>query len=139
MSAAENVATLMKAISIFNRSGNRSPYFELYAPDVTIHGIPPGGSSDLAAGKEFYRQLWAAFPDGRLEILDAFGEGDRIACRFTYGGTHKGDFMGISPTGKAVKWTGITILRFAQGRCIERWNEGDYLGLMQRLGAIPSR
>jgi len=46
--------------------------------------------------------------------------------------------MGIGPTGKTVKWTGITILRFEQGRCVERWNEGDYLGLTQQLGAIPS-
>jgi hypothetical protein len=139
MSAAENVATLMKAVAVFNRESDRSPYFELYAPDATIHGIPPGGSSCLSDAKEFYRQLWVAFPDGRLEILDAFGEADRITCRYAYAGTHAGDFMGIAATGKAAKWTGITILRFAEGRCIERWNEGDYLGLVQRLGGIGSR
>jgi predicted ester cyclase len=136
--SADNVATLMKAVAFFNRAADHSAYFDLYAPGATIHGIPPGGSSNLSEAKEFYRQLWLAFPDGRLEILDAFGEVDRIAARYTYGGTHEGDFMGTAATGKAVEWTGITILRFTEGRCVERWNEGDYLGLMQRLGAIPS-
>jgi len=45
--------------------------------------------------------------------------------------------MGIPPTGKQVTMTGITILRFAGGKCVERWSEADFLGLLQQLGVVP--
>ena len=51
--------------------------------------------------------------------------------------THKGEFLGVSPTGKTVEMAGQTILRFDGDRCVERWNIGDLLGLLQQLGAAP--
>ncbi len=45
--------------------------------------------------------------------------------------------MGISPTGKEVTFTGIDVLRIAEGKVVERWAEGNDLEVMQQLGAIP--
>jgi predicted ester cyclase len=46
-------------------------------------------------------------------------EGDWVAYRWTMSGTHKGEYEGIAPTGKPVKFTGITMLRFSKGKIVE--------------------
>ena len=65
-------------------------------------------------------------------------EGDKDAVRWTGRGTHKGDLMGIAPTGKQLTITGISILRIASGKIIEEWGEMDMLGALQQLGIMSS-
>ena len=60
-----------------------------------------------------------------------------MALRFTFHGTHQGEFMGIAPTGKQVTMSGIDILRIAEGKIVEMWNQEEVLSMMKRLGAIP--
>lgn len=111
---------------------------ELYDVDFVVH--LPGGQE--ARGPEGMRQLvtWflTAFPDFRVTIEDLIAEGDKVVFRSRRTGTHKGEWLGIAATGKQVTWTYITICRIEGGRIMEEWAEGDYLGLMQQLGAIPS-
>jgi predicted ester cyclase len=45
--------------------------------------------------------------------------------------------MGVEPTNKALRWTGITIDRIANGKIAESWANWDMLGMLQQLGAIP--
>jgi predicted ester cyclase len=47
--------------------------------------------------------------------------------------------MGIAPTGKQVRMSGIDIFRIAEAKIVEMWNQEDVLGMMQQLGAIPER
>jgi predicted ester cyclase len=79
-----------------------------------------------------------AFPDLRLTVNDLFAENDRVAVRWTGEGTHNGELAGISPTGRRIKLTGMTILRIDGGRIVESWTELDMLGLLQEIGAIPA-
>jgi hypothetical protein len=65
-------------------------------------------------------------------------EGDRVVTRWTARGTHRGELMGIPPTGKPVTMTGITINRLEGGKVVEDWTVFDQLGLLQQLGAIPA-
>jgi predicted ester cyclase len=65
-------------------------------------------------------------------------EGDTLVVRFRMDGTHQGPFMGIPPTNMAIHLSGITMLRFEDGRCVERWTQADVLGLLQQLGALPA-
>lgn len=60
------------------------------------------------------------------------------ACRFVVTGKHTGPFQGMPPTGKEFTLPGITILRFSGERCVERWSQADFLGLLQQLGALPA-
>jgi predicted ester cyclase len=53
-------------------------------------------------------------------------------------GTHQGTFMGIPPTGKRVKVSGIDIFRLTGGKIVERWAEIDTPGMLQQIGAIPN-
>jgi predicted ester cyclase len=82
--------------------------------------------------------IWAAFPDAYVAFDDVFGQGEKVACRFTMRATHRGEFMGVAATNKPITLTGITVLRFSNGACVERWNAADLLGLLQQLGAVPS-
>ena len=137
MSVEENKAILLRAAENFSSKDSREDYFQIYDTNAVVHGYP-GVEPGIDSIKQFYRTFWAAFPDSQLTLDDAIAEGDEVACHFTLRATHQGEFMGIPPSGRQVTLTGITILRFAGGKCVERWSQADFLGLMQQLGAIPA-
>ena len=79
----------------------------------------------------------AAFPNYELIAEDLVAEGDKVVVRSTFRGTHKGDLMGIAPTGKQVTMPLILIYRLANDKIVEHWMQADALGMMQQLGVIP--
>jgi steroid delta-isomerase-like uncharacterized protein len=93
-------------------------------------------------GPEGVRQLVilyrSAFPDTHFIIEDQIAEGDRVVTRWRASGTHKGELIGIAPTGKRVTVTGIDVSRISGGKVVESWGNWDTLGLMQQLGVVPS-
>ncbi len=68
-------------------------------------------------------------------IEDTLAEGDKVVTQWTSTGTHQGELMGIPPTGKQTKSSGIIISRIADGKIVENWWAWDALGLMQQLTA----
>ncbi len=80
----------------------------------------------------------SAFPDMCVEVEDLITDGDRAAVRITLTGTHQGELMGIPASGKAISVQAMTILRFENDKCVERWSELDMVGLMTQIGAIPA-
>jgi predicted ester cyclase len=84
-------------------------------------------------------EIKAAFPDyaGTNEIQIV--EGDMIATRWVFHGTHQGDYYGVAPTGKQVTFTGISISRFAEGRMVDTIIESDEVAVLRQLGqtALP--
>lgn len=118
-------------------AGDLDGYLGLYADDVVLHGYP-GVGPGLPAVRGFYQAFTAAFPGSRLVLQDTFASGDRVACRFVVRGRHDGPFLGVDATGRAVEIPGITILRFRGERCVERWSQADFAGLMAQLsGPTP--
>ena len=73
-----------------------------------------------------------------MTIEDIIAEGDRVAVRLTAHAVHKGQFMGISATGKAYTISEIHIFRIADGKVVEHWREADLLGMMHQLGVMPT-
>lgn len=61
---------------------------------------------------------------------------DDIAIAYTLSGTHKGNFLGVAPTGKRIHARGMQIARFEDGKIVERWGSSDELGILKQLGAI---
>ena len=131
-----NGVLFIRAIADWNK-GDLDSYSN-YAPSVVIHGIP-GVEAGIESAKKFYQGFHRAFPDTQILVEDLFTRADKLACRFTVSGTHKAEFMGIPATDKFIKFTGITILKFIAGKCTERWNQADFLGMLQQLGAIPEK
>jgi steroid delta-isomerase-like uncharacterized protein len=132
----QNVATLERALTHFADPAARERYFDLYDPAIVLHGYA-GVEPGLANAKSFYAGIWSAFPDARVNIEDVFTAADKVVCRFVMTGTHQGNFNGIPATGKPIALSGISILRFANGKCVERWSQADFLGLLAQLGALP--
>ena len=87
--------------------------------------------------KEAIAELRQAFPDYSGTNVDQIAEGDKVANRFVFLGTHLGEFMGVAPTGKRVTFTGNSIDRVAEGKIVESWVEADMLGVLRQLGAVP--
>ena len=73
----------------------------------------------------------------RIRLDDVLERGDEVAARFAFTATHRGEFMSVPATGRPVEVTGITILKYRDGRCVERWSEMNTLALLQQIGAIP--
>ena len=136
MSTEENKAVVRRMYEEWNKR-NLAGIWELYAPDYVYHGTGVFPDLDLAAMKQMVPAFWTAFPDEHMVVEDMIAEGDKVAYRFTFRGTHQGDFMGIPPTGKQVSVTGITIDRIKDGKVVESWANYDTLGLLQQLGVIP--
>ena len=119
--------------------GNEATVDELFAPNGIGHGL--GEEADVrspAEFKTFLRNMRAAFPDVSLRIEDTIVQGDKAVTRLVLEGTHQGDGLGLSATGRSVSITGVVIARVAGGQIVEAWNNWDQLGLLKQLGAIPS-
>ena len=68
-------------------------------------------------------------------IEDEAAEGDRVAVRGSWTGTHNGDLMRTPPTGKHVTTGGMGFYRVVDGQVAEEWILEDMMGVMQQLGA----
>jgi predicted ester cyclase len=101
------------------------------AVDAVDHTPMPGQKKGLAGVQWLFRQIFAAFPDFHQDVRDVIVEGDKVAVRLTWTGTQKGKFMGIAPTGRRVRVSGVDILRIRNGKMVEHWGCEDDLGLMQ--------
>jgi predicted ester cyclase len=96
----------------------------------------PGGVRGIPAYKEFVRGLRLAFPDGAFLIDTAIGDETRAAARWHFQGTHRGEFLGVAPTGKKITDNGIDIFRIANGKITDIWANEDAYGLFKQLGAV---
>ena len=117
--------------------GSLASIDELFATDFVFNYPPLGVAPDREGYKQAMTDWVAALTDIHGTTEDMVAEGDKVVVRWTFGGTHKGEFMGIAPTGKQVTITGISILRIVGGRIVEEWGEMDNLGLMEQLGVFP--
>jgi len=128
MSAKENKALVRRLFEEFNK-GKAA---RMAVIDRSID-IP-----DLKDFKQVESEWYDAFPDLHVTIDDMVAEGDKVAARVTWTGTHKGEIMGIPPTNKKVTFSLITISRIAGGKIVEDHGQFDALGLMRQLGAVPT-
>ncbi len=112
---------------------------ELISPSHALHD---NHFPDSGVGPEAYKRQVArfvtSFPDLRFTVEDMVAENDKVAVSWTISGTHKGELLGISPTGKKVSIEGITINHIANGKIMDSYVSADYLGLLQQLGVAPA-
>jgi predicted ester cyclase len=134
MSLKENKALVRRVYELSNKGEIVSTY-DFYAPGCIFHG--PYGDTSVEQVKNFDAMLLVAFPDINYNIEDMVAEGDKVAYRVTIRGTHRGEFMGIAPTGKKVEFTSTDVVKIAGNKWVEWWANVDILRLMQQLGAIP--
>jgi predicted ester cyclase len=136
MSIEENKAKVRRLIEEFINKGNLAVADEIFATNFVNYSPAAGTKPDRQGIKQYITMLHTAFPDFHCMIRDLIAEGDKVVVRLTCRGTHRGEFMGISPTGRQGNVTAISILRFSGGKVVERWNNTDNLGLLQQLGVV---
>ncbi len=139
MSASEEAKEIIRRWNEEGWSGGKYELaHEIISPNMQVHGaggqavgMGPDGLIDLI------RTWRTAFPDGRMEIDDLIVEGDTVAIRNTWYGTHEAEFYGVPPSGKKVAVTSVGLDRVQDGLVTEGWGELDMVGMMQQMGALP--
>jgi steroid delta-isomerase-like uncharacterized protein len=112
---------------------------ELLAPDVVVHGIKDGDGKDVVGiehFRDFYRSFRGAIPDIHIVVEDTVAQGDKLVGRCLVTGTHAGPGLGFAPTNKPIEFSGLCWVRVRDGQIAESWNNFDFLGLLQQLGAV---
>ncbi len=117
-------------------AGDLGVFDEVYAADCLIHEADED-LRGVEALKRFAAMFLDALPDMLIAVEDAIAEGDKVVTRWAGHGTHRGELMGIAPTGEPIAVTGITIHRIEGGKIVEEWELFDTLGLMRQIGAVP--
>jgi serine phosphatase RsbU (regulator of sigma subunit)/predicted ester cyclase len=128
VTAQDNEALVRRLFEEVWAKGNVAALDDFMAPDYvehTEHAVPPGSRPGRDSVKQRVALYYEAFPDWKVTIHDIFGRGDRVAYRWSGGGTHLREWAGIPPTGLHMTTTGITILRIAEGKCVEGWASID--------------
>ena len=133
MSTEENKAMIRRVYEEAFNKGNLAVVDKLMANNYVLH--TPGQEFKGPEGfKQYGTMMRTAFPDLHGTIEDMVAEGGKVANRLTLTGTHKGEFMGIAPTGKKVTITDHVFIRFEGGKEVEAWGISDVLGMYQQLG-----
>jgi steroid delta-isomerase-like uncharacterized protein len=110
---------------------------EFLSPNVVMHF-----AGQRQQGRDSYVAIVAAnqvaFPDLVWTVEDIVADGDTVAVRYTMTGTHRGDFAGVPPTGKAVVAQSMAFYRLVDGKIVEERAQLDMLSVFQQLGAVPA-
>jgi steroid delta-isomerase-like uncharacterized protein len=139
MSSEENKAIVRRFFEEVLNEKRLDRADELVAPDYLDHDAVPGQGPGLeGARQQRWAMYFAAIPDLHSTIDDLVAEGDKVVVRYTGEGTQQGELLGIPPTGKRFRFSGICIIRLAEGKIAENWEQDDLLGLMQQLGVLPA-
>ncbi|MFI1289563.1 ester cyclase [Streptomyces sp. NPDC001212] len=118
-------------------AGELPPLNDLIDEDCHSHDpVNPQVTIGLDAIRRDFR-MWRDAFDASFTVEDLMAQGNRVCARWSWTATHKGEFLGIAPTGRRVTMTGMTVFRFGgNGRIAELWWQHDQLGLLQQLGAL---
>jgi predicted ester cyclase len=132
-----NKAVSRQWIEVFNERDDAAEA-DVRTPDFVAHA--PASLEPEPLGSEAWTRFLAgfveAFPDLQLTVEDAVGEGDLVAQRVHFAGTHTGGFQGLPPTHRKVRFSGLELNRFVDGRVAEHWVQLDALALLQQLGLV---
>jgi steroid delta-isomerase-like uncharacterized protein len=123
--------------ALFNR-GELDRIEEFVTEDFVNHEAWPGEDPGYEGFRLRLRRLRDAIPDIHLEVHEVVAGGDLVAYRATLSGTHRGELLGMAPTGRSFRVQHMHMLRMRDGRSSEHWATRDDLGMLQQLGIIPS-
>lgn len=127
MPAAENKKWMERYIEALTRERNEGSLTEEFLTRFI-------DDQDLV---EHILMFEAAFPGYDIAVEDMIAESDKVAVRGTFRGTHRGELMGVAPTGRAVELPLQLMYQINNDKIVKFWMSADILSLMQQLGAVP--
>lgn len=134
-----NAANVRRLFELAATKGDLPPLNDVFAENY--HDHDPANEQDTIGLDAIRRdiRMWREGFDFEFTIEDQISQGDRVSTRWTWNATHKGEFVGIAPTGRKVSMTGTTVFRCQEdGKIVEGWWNYDRLGLMAQLGALDA-
>lgn len=132
----QNKAIVRRIVEDYWNKRNPALAGELFAANCSLH-TPDGDSKGVEGMAQIYDAYATAFPDFRITVEDTVAEGDRVAVRYSFAGTHKGPLGATPASGNRLTVSGIVIFRLAGGKVAEgRWS-WDRVSLLQQIGALP--
>ena len=108
--------------------------FDENVKTITANGDVKG----IEAFKAYYNSYITGFSDAEFNIVDAFGQGDKLVKHWSFKGTHDGDFFGIPATGKKVDLIGTTLVLMKDGKILQEQDFFDNYSFLTQLGLIPT-
>jgi predicted SnoaL-like aldol condensation-catalyzing enzyme len=118
MGVAENKIVLRRIFDEVITGKNLELARELYSDDHELHPEVPGIGRGSEGMRSAFAGLHEEFPDVRVEIESMVAEGDMVAVRVTFRGTH-------AATGDLATWPEMIFVRFADGKAAESWEVTD--------------
>ena len=137
MARRENKVLIKSFVEETINRKNLDSINELVAENFVEHVPFPGQGPGRDGLRSAIGIFLSAFPDIHWVLDEQVGEGEKVVSRFTWTGTHRGEFLGIPPTGKLVKVWGVVMDVVKNGVLSESRIIMDTLGLLQQIGAIP--
>jgi predicted ester cyclase len=130
----QNKALMLRAIEEWNKGSNEF-FMDNAVPDYAYYS-PSGKPKPMSREEvdENFKTMMKGFPDLRFTIEELVAEGDKLTARFSFTGTHQGEFMGIPATGNRIEVSGLIISLIKNGKFVEDREETDILGMMQQFG-----
>ncbi len=133
MSKEANIEAQKKFGEAVN-NGNLEALKDVVAEGSVDHDPTDGQVAGPQGYIDFFTELRTAFPDLKIEVKHLVADDENVSFAYEVTGTHNGDFMGIAPTGKAIKARGMQISKFDNGKMTERWGSSNELGILKQLG-----
>jgi glyoxylase-like metal-dependent hydrolase (beta-lactamase superfamily II)/predicted ester cyclase len=109
----------------------------LWAPDGTDHIAGQVDAVGPSGVREYFNELFAAFPDFALTVRSTVAEGDRTAVHWTATGTHLGPLWGVQPTAARVDFEGVDLLEVRGGLIVRNDAAVDSLSVARQIGLLP--
>jgi len=135
MSLEQNKVVLTRFVEFLN-TGETAIADEVVAPDFLERDPFPGQQPGREGLKAVILMIRAAFPDLEWVVDEMVAEGETVASRFTWRGTHRSDFFGVPATGKQITVTGMVFDRVVESQLMESQILMNTLALLTQLGAI---
>ena len=137
MTADQNVALAKRWFDeVWNQRRTDTVYELMHPTGIGVGQDLPGVT--ITSHQDFldlHKRMMDAFPDLKISADDIIGAGDKVVVRWSAVATHAGDSLGVPATNRTVRFNGISIQQYENGKLVRGWDNWDQLGLQQQLAA----
>jgi predicted ester cyclase len=134
--AEGNKAVVLRYVEEVWNAHDLNAIDDLVSPEYVKHAVTTD-EYRYGGARRIWEWILYVFPDHRFDIEDAAADGETVAVRGTMTGTHEGELMSLSPTGRCVAAQQSHWFRVEDGKVAEHWAVRDDLGMLQQLGVMP--
>ena len=135
MSVEENTAVVSRYVEQVLNQQNIAALDTLLAP-AFVHGVEGRGISGQAAALQ---SRFTAFPDAHVTLEHMMADGEQVAVRATWHGTHRQEWLGVPASNHEVTWGIMSFFRVEHGKIAHIWAIEDAAALQRQLREARAR